>query len=871
MPADHAASLRAMAQGGLQALCLIARLHHVAADAAQVARQLGWSPHHAAGIDELLLAAKHLGLKAKLTRSSGDRLALVPLPALAVMADGNGATRAVVLAQCDGQRVLIQDPSGAVQGGRPVIEPLAVFEAQWTGQLILITSRAALAGALAKFDFSWFIPSLVKYRRLLGEVIVISLFLQLFALVSPLFFQVVMDKVLVHRGVSTLDVLVIGLTVVVLFESLLTTLRTYVFSHTTSRIDVELGARLFRHLLQLPLAYFQARRVGDSVARVRELENIRSFLTGNSLTLVLDVVFSVLFIAVMVLYSAPLTLIVLVSLPLYVALSLTRVPILRARLNEKFARGAENQALLVEAVTGIQTVKASALEPAMAKRWDDQLAGYAAASFKTQTLASWGHEGINLIGKLINAATLWYGAHLVMDQQLTVGQFVAFNMFAQRVAQPIMRTAQMWTDFQQTGISMARLGDILDTRTEVPPMAAAQLPPLKGRIQFDQVTFRYRSEAPPVLHGLSLEVRAGEVIGIVGRSGSGKSTLTKLVQRPVQPGAGAGDGRRHRHQPDRRRATAPPDRRGAAREPAVQPQRAREDRDHRPGRTDRGRDAGRTDGRRARVHQRAARGLRHGGGRTGQQLVGRPAPAHRDCPCALHEPARADLRRGDERARLRKRGKGSTQHGRDLPGPHGDRDRAPAELGAACTSHHRDGQGPHRRRGQPRRAAEAAGRVVCALVVDAVGGVGMNVKPAAQRHPITELLARYGAILKAAWAARHELAGPKRLADEAAFLPAALSLQETPAHPAPRRAAWAICALFVVALAWSILGQVDIVAVAPGRIVVSERTKTLQPLEAGVVKRACSSKTATWCRRARCWLNSMRRMQALTVPAFWSN
>jgi subfamily B ATP-binding cassette protein HlyB/CyaB len=518
----------------LPALCLIARLHHIAAEPAHLAHQLGWTPSHIASTADLLLAAKHIGLKAKLSRTTIDRLNLAPLPALALMRDGT----VVVLAQCDGQRVLFQDPSGTLQGGRPVIEPLSVFEAQWTGELVLITSRASLAGSLAKFDFSWFIPSLVKYRRLLGEVLVVSLFLQLFALVSPLFFQVVMDKVLVHRGLSTLDVLVVGLVVITLFESVLTTLRTYVFSHTTSRIDVELGARLFRHLLQLPLAYFQARRVGDSVARVRELENIRSFLTGNAITLVLDLMFSVIFIAVMLFYSVPLTLIVLISLPLYVGLSLSLVPILRARLNEKFARGAENQSLLVETVTGIQTVKASALEPAIAKRWDDQLAAYVSASFKTSTLASYGHEGINLIGKIISAATLWYGARLVMDQQLSVGQFVAFNMFAQRVAQPIMRMAQLWTDFQQTGISMARLGDILNTRTEVPPTAAAQLPPLKGRIQFDAVTFRYRPEAPPVLHSLSLDVRAGEVIGIVGRSGSGKSTLTKLVQRLYTPEQG---------------------------------------------------------------------------------------------------------------------------------------------------------------------------------------------------------------------------------------------------------------------------------------------------------------------------------------------
>ncbi len=534
------------------ALCAIARFHQVAADPSSLAHQLGMPPSAHPTTDDLLRAARQLGLKAKRVRGTADRLALLPLPALALMRT-NGfeacdTPRLAIVAQCDGKRVLLSEPyvaandrgmnASTARTVGPTIKPLEVFAAQWTGELILIASRASLAGELAKFDFAWFVPALVKYRLLLGEVLLISFMLQIFGMVSPLFFQVVMDKVLVHKGMTTLDVLVIGLVVVVIFESVLTTLRAYVFSHTTSRIDVELGSRLFRHLVQLPLAYFQARRVGDSVARVRELENIRGFLTGNALTVVLDVLFSIVFVAVMLFYSVPLTLIVLVSLPLYFCLSLAVVPILRQRLDVKFARGAENQAMLVETVTGIQTVKATALEPAFGKRWDNQLAAYVSASFKTQNLASVAHEGVNLIGKLVNAATLWYGAHLVMDNQLTVGQFVAFNMFAQRVAQPIMRMAQLWTDFQQTGISVARLGDILNTRTELPPANAAQLPSLKGRITLDNVTFRYRPESAPVLSGISLEVRPGEVIGIVGRSGSGKSTLTKLVQRLYTPEGG---------------------------------------------------------------------------------------------------------------------------------------------------------------------------------------------------------------------------------------------------------------------------------------------------------------------------------------------
>ncbi|WP_343628734.1 type I secretion system permease/ATPase [Roseateles sp.] len=561
--ADSASSSRdASSASPFAALCLVAAFHEIAAEPAALAHQLGLGPHDPVTPEDLLRAARLLGLKARLLRADPARLSRFPLPALIWLRPGTSSdevnavvdavptddadraddapaplapARAAVLGRITDEEALIVEPS---TGGAPARVPRDALLARWTGELLLVASRASLIGDAARFDFSWFIPALVKHRRLLAEVLLISFVLQGFALAHPLFFQVVMDKVLVHKGLSTLHVVVIGLVVVMLFESLLSGLRQYILSHTTSRIDVELGARLFRHLAALPLAYFQARRVGDSVARVRELENIRAFLTGQALTVVLDLFFSVVFIAVMFVYSVPLTLIVLAGLPGYVLLSVLIVPVLRRRLDEKFARGAENQAMLVESVTAIQTVKAGAMEPVFARRWDRQLAAYVSASFRTQNLAAWGHEGIGLIGKLTQAATLWWGAQEVMDGALTVGQFVAFNMFAQHVAQPVMRMANLWTDFQQTGLSMARLGDILNTRTEAAPTSAAQLPALRGAIELRDVSFRYRPEATPALRGVDLAVSAGEVVGIVGRSGSGKSTLTTLVQRLHLPQEG---------------------------------------------------------------------------------------------------------------------------------------------------------------------------------------------------------------------------------------------------------------------------------------------------------------------------------------------
>jgi subfamily B ATP-binding cassette protein HlyB/CyaB len=371
----------------------------------------------------------------------------------------------------------------------------------------------------------------------LTEVLFVSLGLQLFGLVTPLMFQVVMDKVLINHAYSTLAVVCAALLICALFETALTVLRNYVFAHTTNRIDVELGATLYRHMLDLPARYFGLRRVGDTVARMRELETVRNFLTSNAITVVMDLVFSIIFLGVMALYSSWLTAIVVLSLPIYAAVSAALNPLLRQRLDEKFARGADNQAFLVESVSAIETVKAMAIEPQFTRRWDSQLAAYVSAGFRVSNVSNIGQQLIQAIGKVVGVAILFFGAKLVIDGRLTVGQLIAFNMMSQRVSAPVLRLAQLWQDFQQIGISMMRLGDILNTQRESAQHAQA-LPNLRGHISMQGVSFRYRDRAPLVLTNASLDIPAGHVVGIVGRSGSGKSTLTRLIQRLYLPETG---------------------------------------------------------------------------------------------------------------------------------------------------------------------------------------------------------------------------------------------------------------------------------------------------------------------------------------------
>lgn len=515
---------------GATCLVLLLRFLSMPGDLDQILHEYG-VPGGTMDAETLLRASKRLGLKSRLISTKPDKLQKTPLPAIAELEGG----RFVILGQAKEHELLIQDPVV----GRPQTVSVEDFARLWTGRLLMVAKRSKLIGKGGEFDVTWFIPPVLKYKKLFGEVLIASFFLQLFALVTPLFFQVVVDKVLVHRGLTTLDVLIFGMVVVSVFEVILGGLRTFVFSHTTNRIDVELGAKLFDHLLSLPMAYFQSRRVGESVARVRELENIRNFLTGSALTLVIDIAFTFVFFIVMWQFSPILTLIVLASVPFYILLAVLVTPVLRARIEEKFQRGAENQAFLVEAVTGVETLKAMAVEPQSRRRWEDQLAAYVRASFRAANLGNIAGQATQAVSKITMALTLYIGAKSVLEGDLTVGQLVAFNMLSGRVSGPILRLAQLWNDFQQARISLKRLGDILNAPTEPKYNAnRSSLNAIQGAVEFDNITFRYRPDGKEILRRVSLAVPAGQILGIVGPSGSGKSTLTKLVQRMYVPESG---------------------------------------------------------------------------------------------------------------------------------------------------------------------------------------------------------------------------------------------------------------------------------------------------------------------------------------------
>ncbi len=431
-----------------------------------------------------------------------------------------------ILAKSSEDQYLVQSPNES----QPVVWERSTLAEKWNGDVIIVDDQAS------RFDIRWFIPSFLEHKRMLGEILLFSFVLQILALVSPLFFQVVMDKVLIHQAWSTLDVLVFGLVVCGLVEVIMRALREYQYAHTANRIDIHLGLKLVRHLFGLPLLYFKSRQVGAIVTRVRELDSIREFLTGSMFTLLVDVLFMGVFLVVMYILSPTLTYIFAASIPFYIVLAWWLTPRMHEKVQLQFTHAAANTSFLTESVSGSETIKSLAVEPRLQRRWDAQTAKMVDSGYQTQRLNNQSSNAVLLIQKVTSVCILWVGAAHVLDLKLTIGQLIAFNMMATHLAQPLARVVELWGQFIQARVGIENLGEMLNLPCE--HSKGTQQPSLSGQVRFDNVVFRYQPDSLPVINQLNLDIKAGETIGIVGPSGSGKSTLARLLLRLYLPEQG---------------------------------------------------------------------------------------------------------------------------------------------------------------------------------------------------------------------------------------------------------------------------------------------------------------------------------------------
>ena len=391
-----------------------------------------------------------------------------------------------------------------------------------------------------KFNLNWFLPALKRYQSTLILVLASSFIVQLFTLANPLLIQIIIDKVISQRSLDTLQVLGIALVAVTIFEGIISSLRTFLFTDTTNRIDMRLGAEVIDHLLRLPIGYFDKRPVGELGTRVAELEKIRNFLTGEALTTLIDAAFSIIYIIVMSLYSWALTIVALIVVPVQIAITLGGAPLFRRQFRKTAEANARTQSHLVEVLTGIQTVKAQNVEMVSRWKWQERYSAYISRSFeKTITATALGQTG-QVLQKISQLMVLWVGASLVLNGELTLGQLIAFRIISGYVTQPLMRLSTIWQRIQELRVSFERLADIVDMPEESTTIDKAKiaLPPVAGAISFENVDFRFSEDKPKVLKNIDLEIPAGTFVGIVGQSGSGKSTLMKLLPRLYSPSEG---------------------------------------------------------------------------------------------------------------------------------------------------------------------------------------------------------------------------------------------------------------------------------------------------------------------------------------------
>lgn len=482
---------------------------------------------------ELVRTAKDLGLKAAAGKLKIKKLDKTTAPVIAKLKNGGY----LLLVSHQNHTWVVLNP---LKGTPESMDEKKLFQ-ELSGEVIILGKGKVQEGENGnkKFGFGWFIPTIMKFKRQFICVLIAVFFIQILGILTPLMTQVVVDKVLAHHAMNTLNTIAIGIFIVYVYELLISLCKSYLFVHTTNRIDVMLSAKLFHHLFGLPLKYFESRRVGETVARVRELDQIRAFLTGTPLSSIVDVFFVSVYIVVLFLYNVRLALIVTASLPIFAILSIIVTPLFKKRLDEKFETGARSQSFLVEAINGIHTVKAFALENSFEDKWGDYQSDYVKAGYKTSMISQTSGAVANFVQHVVDLFVLVFGAKAVIAGSLSIGQLVAFRMLAGRVSGPVLRLVQLWQEYQQASLSVKRIGDIFNSPVEsMSDNMLQELPSLHGKIRFENVRFRYKVDAADVLHGISFEIKENCITGLVGRSGSGKSTISKLIQRLYIPQSG---------------------------------------------------------------------------------------------------------------------------------------------------------------------------------------------------------------------------------------------------------------------------------------------------------------------------------------------
>ncbi|MGD9581451.1 MAG: peptidase domain-containing ABC transporter, partial [Vampirovibrionia bacterium] len=517
-------------QTGLISFEVISKLNQQDVDIRSIIREYGINDQELSR-NELMRIIKDNGFKAKLKTIEIHKTSKYPLPAIFIFNDQSYGV--LLKVNYDENKALLFLPVEKTTKEVTFEE----FKELSTGELFIMHHK--IFNDNVKFGFKWFYKEILKYKQIIGEVLIGSFIVQLFGLITPLFTQVILDKVIVHHSMTTLVVIAIAFIAIVGLEFLLNIVRNYIFLHTANKIDAKLGSKLFRHLFSLPFNYFENRKVGNIIARVRELDVVREFITNKSVSVIIDLFFSFVFVLVMFLYSVKLTLIVLGFVSIIAIIYLIITPELRNRLNYKFQMGAQSNSYLVESVTGIQTVKSLAIEGSMQKKWEDYLGNYVNSSFKLSNLSNITGSFSKLLQKLMTLFILYLGVKLVIENKLTIGQLIAFQMFANQFSGPVLRLVNLWNEFQQALLGVDRLSDILNHPIEVKSSKAITLPKVEGAIKIDNISFKYNTNTPNVLTNLSFNVLPGTSIGLIGRSGSGKSTITKLIQRLYIPNEGS--------------------------------------------------------------------------------------------------------------------------------------------------------------------------------------------------------------------------------------------------------------------------------------------------------------------------------------------